>query len=258
MSVPNRRAAATRARIARRLMGTAVALATILTAPLAAQELPKKPLAATASVSFVDAAGNTDVTTLSGDQRLEYAPTGSGWTLSEFVALVYGRTDGVTSANSLKLGGRADRALTDRLSAFGGGSFERNRFAGIARRFEEIAGLAYRIVRQPRDQLSAELGVSFNQQRSIGGTDDAFVAGRAAGTYRHLFTEHAWVQQLVEFLPNLETAADRRINAETSLVAPLSERFAVKVAYTIRFDNLPEPGFVKTDRILSSGLQVTF
>jgi hypothetical protein len=30
------------------------------------------------------------------------------------------------------------------------------------------------------------------------------------------------------------------------------------VAYTIRFDNLPEPGFEKADRILSTGLQVTF
>ena len=258
MPLPNRRATERHAPVARGLMGTAVVLASLCPAPLAAQEPPKKPLTATASVAFVDAAGNTDVTTLSGDQRLEYAPPGSGWTLSEFVALVYGRTDGVTSANALKLGARADRALSDRLSAFGGGSFERNRFAGIARRFEEIAGLAYRIVTEPRDQLSAELGASFNQQRSVDGTDDAFVAARAAGTYRHLFSEHAWVQQLVEFLPNLETAADRRINAETSLVAPLSERFAVKVAYTIRFDNLPEPGFVKTDRILSSGLQLTF
>lgn len=258
MPLPSRRPGARCATIARAAVNGVAALALLRAVPLAAQDSPKKPLALTASVSFVDAAGNTDVTTLSGDQRLEYVPTGSGWTLSEFVALVYGRTDGVTSANALKLRGRADRAFTDRLSAFGGGSFERNRFAGIARRFEEIAGLAYRIVDGPRDRLAAELGASFNQQRSIEGRDDAFVAGRVAGTYRHLFTEHAWVQQTAEFLPNLETGADRRINAETSLVAPLSERFAVKVAYTIRFDDLPEPGFVKTDRILSSGLQVTF
>ncbi len=146
------------AAIARGVAGAATVIALLAPGPVLAQDPPKKPLALTASVSFVDAAGNTDVTTLSGDQRLEYAPAGSGWTLSEFVALVYGRTDGVTSANALKLGGRADRAFTDRLSVFGGGSYERNRFAGIARRFEEIAGLAYRLVNAPRDQLSAELG----------------------------------------------------------------------------------------------------
>lgn len=227
-------------------------------AALAAQDPPKKPLVVTANVAFVDAAGNTDVTTLSGDERLEYGPPESGWTFAQFAAMVYGRTEGETSANSLKLGARADRALTTRLAAFGGASYERNRFAGIARRFEEIAGLAYRILDRPRDELSAELGASFNQQRNLDGIDDDFVAARVAGTYRHLFTEHAWFQQLVEFLPNLEDGDDRRINSESSLVAPLSTRFAVKVAYTVRFDNLPEPGFEKTDRILSSGLQVTF
>lgn len=227
-------------------------------AALAAQDPPKKPVAATANVSFVDAAGNTDVTTLSGDQRLEYAPLESGWTFTEFASVVYGRTEGETSANALKAGVRADRAITARLSAFGGASYERNRFAGIARRFEEIAGLAYKVLDLPRDRLTAEAGASFNQQRNLDGIDDNFVAARMAGGYRHLFTEHAWIQQQLELLQNLEVNEDTRINSETSLIAPLSARFAVKVAYTVRFDNLPEPGFEKTDRILSSGLQVTF
>ena len=40
-------------------------------------------------------------------------------------------------------------------------------------------------------------------------------------------------------------------------MAPLSKRFAVKLSYAIRFDNLPEPGFERTDRVFTSGLQVT-
>lgn len=238
--------------------GAALCGALSLPVALAAQDPPPKPLVVTASVSFVDAAGNTDVTTLSGDQRLEYSPAGTGWKLAEFVSSVYGRTEGETSANALKLGARADRSITTRLGAYAGASYERNRFAGIARRFEETAGLSYKIVDQPRNQLSAEAGATVNQQRSVDGIDDGFVAARMAGAYRHVFTEHAWVQQLLEFLPNLEVGADRRINSETSVVAPLSSRFAVKLAYTVRFDNLPEPGFEKTDRILSSGLQATF
>ena len=43
-----------------------------------------------------------------------------------------------------------------------------------------------------------------------------------------------------------------------ALVAPLSDVIALKLSYAIRFDNLPEPGFEKTDRIFSSGVQVTF
>ena len=72
-----------------------------------------------------------------------------------------------------------------------------------------------------------------------------------------MLTDKAYVQQLAEFLPNIETGNDFRLNTETALVAPISRAFAVKVAYTIHFDNLPEPGFKKTDRVLSSGIQVT-
>ena len=235
-----------------------VALIAPAIAPLAAQDTPAKAVVATANVAFVDAAGNTDVTTLSGDQRLEYSPPESGWKLAEFASIVYGRTEGETSANALKTGARVDRAITGRLGALGGASYERNRFAGIARRFEEITGLAYKVLDFPKDQLGTELGASFTQQRNLDGVDDDFVAARAAAAYRHLFTEHAWLQQLLEFLRSLEDGADRRINSETSLVAPLSTRFAVKVAYTVRYDNLPEPGFEKTDRVLSTGLQATF
>ena len=73
-----------------------------------------------------------------------------------------------------------------------------------------------------------------------------------------MLTDKAYVQQLAEFLPNIETGNDFRLNTETALVAPISRAFAVKVAYTIHFDNLPEPGFKKTDRVLSSGIQVTY
>ena len=62
----------------------------------------------------------------------------------------------------------------------------------------------------------------------------------------------------MEFLPNLQESRDVRLNTETSLVAPLSGKVAIKLAYAIRFDNLPEPGFKKTDRVFTSGVQIVF
>jgi putative salt-induced outer membrane protein len=51
---------------------------------------------------------------------------------------------------------------------------------------------------------------------------------------------------------------DYRINSESALVAPLSQKVAIKLGYIVRFDNLPEAGFLSTDRIFTSGLQVSF
>jgi hypothetical protein len=42
------------------------------------------------------------------------------------------------------------------------------------------------------------------------------------------------------------------------LTAPLSRPIALRVSYLIRFDNLPEPGFETTDRILTTGVQIAF
>ncbi len=228
----------------------------VLLAPqLRAQDPPPNPVKLTADIGFVNTAGNTEVTNLNAGEKIEWnlAPI----TLKQGFAIVYGETDGNTTTSSLRGDLRADYSLSAALAAFGALAFDRNRFAGIARRFEENLGLAYTPIRGERDKLEFEGGVSFTQQRSTLEVSDNFTAARAAGMYRHGFTGTAYIQQSVEVLPNLEVSEDLRINTETALVAPLSKRLAVKLSYTIRYDKLPEPGFKKTDRIFTSGLQIS-
>lgn len=233
-------------------------LLSLSTAGEAAAQDSGKRLHATGNVSFVNTAGNSDLTTLSGGELLTYTTADSLWKLQQTAGAVYGHSQDSTTASAFNAGGRLDRTLSSRLSAFAGASWMRNRFAGISRRFEEPIGLAYQLLALARDQLSLEGGASFTQQRSTAGVSDNFVAARAAGNYKHLLTDKAFVSQFVEFLPNLKTSKDLRVNSETAIVAPISTALALKASYIIHFDNLPEPGFKKTDRILSSGLQVTF
>ena len=52
------------------------------------------------------------------------------------------------------------------------------------------------------------------------------------------------------------------IGQETTCVASRFDScpcslLALKVSYAIRFDNLPEPGFETTDRLLTTALQLT-
>ena len=85
-----------------------------------------------------------------------------------------------------------------------------------------------------------------------------FAAGRAAASFQQFVTETAYVSQDVEVLPNLDETDDVRLNAESALTAPISSRIAVKLTYAVKFDNVPEPGFEKTDRIFTAGLQIVF
>jgi putative salt-induced outer membrane protein YdiY len=232
-------------------------LAALAPAALGAQDDVKR-LHFTGNLGFVNTAGNSELTTLGGDETLRYVTRDSLWKFQQTAAVVYGRSRDSTTASSYSAGGRLDRMLSARLAAFAGATWQRNRFAGINRRFEEVLGLAYDLLALERDKLVVEVGAAFTQQRNTAGLDDNFVGARTAGTYKHLLTEKAFVQQMAEFLSNLETSTDYRINSETSLAAPISSTIALKMAYTIHFDHLPEPGFEKSDRILISGIQVTF
>jgi len=234
----------------------AVTLGTLCAVPASAQKPTKPPLAATIDLGFVNTAGNTDVTTLNGAEKVGYTSGPVG--VSQHFSVVYGRSAGVTNASDWKAGARLDYVIDDGVGVFALGNFERNTFAGFKWYFEEAAGLAATLVNGGGNLLKTEVGASLNQQRSLTDSTNSFIAARVAATYRRNLTDAAYVQEEASALPNLQQTKDLRINSETSLVAPISNRIAVKMSYAIRFDNLPEPGFKKTDRIFTSGLQIVF
>src|SRR5690606_39346209 len=61
----------------------------------------------------------------------------------------------------------------DKLSAFVSGEYERNRFAGIRRRFEEVVSLSFALLNGGRTELALEIGAAFNQQRDLEGVDNS-------------------------------------------------------------------------------------
>lgn len=228
-----------------------------LPAGLAAQEeAPARPWTLETEFGFVNTAGNTATTTLNAGQKASYS-TG-GWTLGQSFAAVYGRTEGVTSAESYQARLRGDKALSPRLGVYALGGWDRNEFAGISRRFEEGTGLTFKAVALKRTSLVFEAGVAANQQRSTLDQDQNFASGRGALLLKQFLNEKAYFTQMAEVLPNFKESDDLRVNSETALVAPLSSQIAFKAGYVVHYDKAPEPGFKTTDRYLTSGLQIVF
>ena len=225
-----------------------------LAAPAAAQGAHATKL--TLDLGYVNVSGNTNVTTFNLGEKLTH--TVGLWTLTQSAAALYGETDGSPTAEAYDAGVRGDRKLGKRLSAFALGTWSRNTFAGLARRFSEGAGLALRVIQARRDSLTMEGALSLNQERSVVGVSNSFAATRAAAAYKHLFGKAAVFTQNLELLSNLENSDDQRVNSETALAAPISKQVALKVSYVLRYDHLPEPGFQDTDRIFTTGVQIAF
>lgn len=222
----------------------------------AQEEAPAAVTKFTSDFGYVATSGNTAVTTMSVGER--WTHTRTRFALEQTFALVYGQQDGIVNTNNLRAGLRADYRIDRLFALFGGAAFDRNTFAGIEKRFEEQIGVQYRALAAPRDTIRVEGGGSITQQIAVGGGQTNFPSARAAGVWRHNFTGASYFQQNVEYLPNLSTPIDWRINTESSVVAPISSRIGVKVSYVIRYDNLPEPGFRTTDRLFTTGVQLTY
>ncbi len=218
---------------------------------------PSQPLLHTQiDLGFVNTTGNSRVRTLNASELFVVRP--GAWAFTQTFAIVNGYTDGVESANNLKLALRVDRGLADGLRGYALGTFYRNRFAGVARQFEEDVGLAYDILAGPRSLLDVELGAGRNQLVGLNDSTNQYWTSRTAARYRFNFAASAYAEQKVELISDLQTLPNELLNTETALAAPLSNHVALKLGYTVRYANRPQPGFKKADTVLSTGLQLQF
>lgn len=242
-----------------------LAAAALLSAPAvgmaqaaaAAPAPPPPPLVRTqVDLGLVSTSGNTSVRTLNLGEQVVVKP--DPWKFTQSFSVVDGYTGGVETVNTLTAGLRADYSVASRFSFFALGNFTRNRFAGIARRFEESVGLAYGALTGPRNVLDVEAGAGRNEQTGTAGDRQDYWNARLAARYRFNFTGKAYFEQKVEDVADLQNPKNMLVNTDSKLVAPISTGIGLTLGYVVHFQNEPQPGFKKADTILSAGLQLQF
>ena len=208
-------------------------------------------------LGYVSTAGNSSVQTLSFGDRLSVKSR--DLTVSQSFNVVHGRNKEQVVTSLWRAALRADIALRPTFGLYGVLTYERNVFAGLERRIGNTVGVASQLLKTDRDKATVEGGFSLTSQRGVAGRgrDFDFLGGRAAGFFSHLLNNKASISQLVEVLPNFKQTADLRINTESILSAPITKQISVRLSYVVRYDGLPEPGFLTTDRLFVSGMQVS-
>jgi len=240
----------------------AAALAAAALAPRAASAqapaaAPAVPLThTTIDLGFVSASGNTRLRTLNAAEQFVVQP--GPWKFTQNFGIVNGTTDGAATANNIHLGLRADYAITPRVRAYGFAVFDRDPFAGIARRFGEQVGASFGALMGPRHIVDLEIGAGRNQQISPAAAVTDYWLGRGAVHYRFTFRPTSYLDEKLELLQSVQSGPERRINSDAALVAPLVSGIALRFGYTVHFVNQPPPGFKQTDQIVSSGVQIAF
>jgi putative salt-induced outer membrane protein len=211
---------------------------------------------ATVEFGFVSASGNTKLETVNfGDKIVLKARS---WTFTQQGVYIFGKTNSLTSANLLRASLRGDKTFASRVGFFVGSQYERNRFAGFTMHTDQIAGISALALAAPRDTLRIDGGGVYSNEKRVDGTTKSFPAARAGMAFKHSFGGTSSFTQLAEYVPNLEETAQYRFNAESAITAKMMTRINLKLSHLLRYDSRPAPGFGKTDRVLTTGLQITY
>jgi putative salt-induced outer membrane protein YdiY len=258
-----------------------------------AADEPKRPWTDTADFGFALTTGNAQSTNFSLGNKFKYTWSNAELTF-DAIALRNANTtttltniDGTVSETEstavtaalygLALKYRQD--ITPRFYWYVGTSWYQNFFAGIDDRYIAGGGLGYVFVKNDRHLLRGEAGFDYTLEDPLGVPPNDLDNQDYASLhlflgYEYKISETAKLTEDLNLFENLDTTSDFRATSVTAVTASLTSKLAIKVSYTIGYDNDPavslvpdtvgpvftdvEVPFEKTDTILQAALVVNF
>ena len=186
--------------------------------------------------------------------------------LSLYGNLQYARSNGVTTADQLRLGTRYDHNLSARLFSFGGLDVDRNRFANLDLRAELSGGLGWHVIQSQRTtfDLFGGLGYVSDKYRSA-----MLVDGRVRDSYNYLslrlgeesthqFNDSTSIKQRLTLVPNLKNRGEFRATWDAGLAVAMSKSLNLNVGLSVAHNSDPGPGRKSTDTLLTTGVSIKF
>ncbi len=207
-------------------------------------------------LSFVATTGNSDTKTLGAEFSLKRDPSPWGWDFG--ASFMRADQNGETTAERYTARGRGERALSPRWSLFAGASGEKNTFAGYDLRTILEAGAEYAALKTPSHELSLDGGLTWTREDLVAGPTDDYLGGILGLSYAWTIREGSSLTERLVYYPDFDTTSNWRATSETALQSSLSEVLALKVAYSVRYDNEPVAGYDDTDTTSTVSLVVSF
>ena len=220
----------------------------------------EKRLSNETSLSLVNTTGNSETLSMAGKNDLKYK-FNEKWTGSWVIGAVYNETDGSKETERYFTDLRADYLISDRWYAYGLGSWFQDKFSGFDNRIGLGPGLGYKFLIGPSHFLLFEGGLNYSFEDYTAEDEDSreFFEGRFFGNYEWRFTEKTKFSQGLEYLQSLEDSNTWKFNSESALITAITDILALKISYSIFYNNEPRPSDLKkTDTILATSVVIGF
>lgn len=187
--------------------------------------------------------GNTETTDFGAGLKLKH--NGNLWSQSGQFSADYGETDSVETKNRIAAAGQVDRVLSERLSAYGRVTYEKDEFSGFENRYFIGGGLSYDVIVGEPTTWTVQGGPGYrvDEIRTTGETEES--VGFAAGSrFGHQFNDNVALTNDTDVIYS-ETST--QIVNSLALTFDLTGNLSARVSYDVRHDTDPPAGFESTD-----------
>lgn len=181
--------------------------------------------------------GNSDVDTVNGKADMDYQ-TGR-WIHNAFIDVFSGESNGVKTAERYTLGLKPRYFLTTKNYVFGLYRFDKDKFAGIDSQHTEVLGFGRKILDNPDEGLSVEMGAGARQTDFVFGTNTSNVDENEAIYFLGAFYDLRMSENM-RFVQDLrvEIGEDNNfVESISGLQFNVSNDLSAKISYTMRHNS---------------------
>lgn len=231
----------------------ALTLALLCTAA-AAQTPPDGRWHGDISIGGSSASGNSSATAL--NLRVETSQTTAADKVNLYALANYGTSDtnGVRtrSADLVRVAGRYDRNIDERLFAFGGGEAESNRAGGVRSRLSANVGAGWYLQRSDATQWQVFTGVGHSGTRFTDGSRRSGAEWLFGESSTHRLGESTVFKQRLVLYPGAREIGNRA-SFESSLATAIVGGWTFNAGLVLRYTSQVAPGLKKGERLLTFG-----
>ncbi|MBS0364214.1 MAG: DUF481 domain-containing protein [Proteobacteria bacterium] len=219
-----------------------------------------------ALAGYAKTSGTSDTT--SANFVFRAAHTAGAWKFLFGAQGLYGSTKNITSAQDIGAEFQANYTISGNLYAFGGVSYDNNKFSGFAYQEMINAGLGYQIINNADTKLSAQVGIGDQRQRPetitpnplyppgpvllrTQGEATSGVAGTGALNFEHAFNPST---KFVANVGVVSSSANTMTTFGAGLQVKMSDRFSLAAAYQLVTNSKVPAGVSKTNGLTTLNL----
>lgn len=200
------------------------------------------------------ASGNSDTRT--ANARVTATNKSDGNEYSFGIAGLYVRTDGDTTARRWEAQAQTRSNFFGRNFWYGGLRYEEDPFSGFDHQGLVTSGVGWRFIDTERTRLLLQVGGGYKfletkpQFDAPGRKQDTFT-GVSSAEFSHMLTN---TTTLFDKASGEFNATNNFVQNEVGVAVKMTTRLALSLAYAVRHNTKPPPGFEKTDTLSTVNL----